>query len=187
MIRRRLATGKLRDSGRALNAGGKRGHRNIQREHDSLKAACFEDFGMKTVLCSVLLAGVCSACSGMQPRADDAQLAFYRAHAGSPVASFHSFGGFDSWEPLGDEALAVWTHPKEAWLLDLYGPCNGLDFSIAIGVTQHVGQVEAGFDEILVDNPSSIRMPCRIRSIRPLDVHAVQKGSRNAQPPAAGQ
>ena len=115
----------------------------------------------------------------MGSTSEEAQLAFYRSHAGPPVASFHSFGHFDSWEALGQEAIAVWTHPREAWLLELYGPCNGLDYSIAIGVSNRMGQVEAGFDTIVVSNPPAINIPCRIRSIRPLDVTAIHQADRD--------
>ncbi|MDB6163839.1 MAG: hypothetical protein JWL98_1271 [Xanthomonadaceae bacterium] len=140
---------------------------------------------------TLVLAG--AGCSSLGATSENARLAVYRSHAGPPVASFHSFGQFDSWEGLGDEALAVWTHPQEAWLLELYGPCQDLNYSVAIGVTNHMGQVEAGFDKILVSNPAAVSIPCLIRSIRPLDVAAIRQADRDrraegerAEPPASG-
>jgi hypothetical protein len=125
---------------------------------------------MKFFAACVIATVLCAGCSSLKPRPVDPRLALYRAHAGAPVPGFRSLGRFDSWEALGDDALAIWTRRNEAWLLELYGPCDGLEFSVAIGLTDHVGQVEAGFDEVLVSHPSPIHMPCRIRSIRPVDV-----------------
>ena len=52
-------------------------------------------------------------------------------------------------EQRGDEALAVWTRPNEAWLLDLSGPCPDLEFTHAIGLTDNLGMVHARFDKVL--------------------------------------
>lgn len=133
---------------------------------------------MKILIGWTIAALACAGCSTLARRPADAKLAFYSAHAGAPVDGFRSLGRFDNWEPLGNEALAVWTRPNEAWLLELYGPCDGLDFSIAIGLTDHVGRVEAGFDDVLVSHPSPIHVPCRIRSIRPLDVAAIHEAEK---------
>jgi hypothetical protein len=108
----------------------------------------------------------------------DAKLAFYSAHAGAPVDSFRLFGRLSHWEPLGNEALVVWTRPNEAWLLDPYGPCDGLDYSSAISLTDHAGRVEAGLDYVLVSHPSPVHVPCRIRSIRALDLGAIREAEK---------
>jgi hypothetical protein len=121
---------------------------------------------------------VCAGCSTLARKPPDAKRAFYASHAGPPVPSFRSLGRFDNWEPLGRDALVVWTRPNEAWLLELYGPCDGLDFSIAIALTDHVGRVEAGMDDVLVSHPSPLHIPCRIRTIRPIDVAAVRAAEK---------
>src|SRR3546814_8609286 len=76
-----------------------------------------------TALASLLLAVTASACAstGMS---DADQLATYRARAGAPVSSFRYFGSINGWTSLGDSAIAVWTRPSEAWLLELTGPCQ---------------------------------------------------------------
>ena len=122
------------------------------------------------------------------PRAPSAQLALYRAHAGASVPSFRYLGRLDSWESLGDRTIAVWTRPHQAWLLELSGPCNGLDFTPVIGLTSQVGQVSAGFDKVLVKDPANFGIPCLIQTIRPLDARAIeaeQKQRREANESAS--
>ena len=111
-----------------------------------------------------------ASCASGPAQDDSAKLALYRSHAGAPVPSFHFFGRLDSWTPLGDSAVAVWTRPNEAYLLTLFGPCNGLEFTPFIGLTSSVGTVSARFDKVLVRDTGSINMPCTIQQIQPLDV-----------------
>ena len=124
-----------------------------------------------------------AACASQAPRNESPRLALYRAHAGAPVASFRYFGRMDGWESFGERTLAVWTHPNEAYLLDLDTPCDGLDFAIAIGLTSHTGSVSARFDDVIVHEPGP-HVPCRIQTIRPLDVAAIRAAGREkpAQP-----
>ena len=122
------------------------------------------------VAAALALAGCASG-----PRLTDVQKhELYRSHAGEPVDSFSYLGGITGWTPLGDEALAVWTRPSEAWLLDLHGPCNDLRFAHAIGLTGSMSRVHASFDKVLVHSPGGMDFPCHIRQIRPLDVKALR-------------
>lgn len=126
-------------------------------------------------LCMVLLLGACAS-----TRMSDAQnLALYREHAGEPVNSFNYLGQINGWTPLGDSALAVWTRPNQAYLLELFGPCTDLDFAPAISLSNLGSRVSARFDQVYVHGAGtgSLRMPCRIQTIRPLDV----KGLKQAQ------
>ena len=129
-------------------------------------------------LVALLLTASVGACASQPARDDSAQLALYRAHAGAPVRSFHFFGSIDSWTPLGDRAVAVWTRPSQAWLLDLDGTCSGLDFAPAIGLTSSSGTVSARFDRVLVRDKVGINFPCVIATIRPLDVPALKAAER---------
>ncbi len=126
------------------------------------------------VCVGLLLAGCASGGLGKE----DARLALYRSHAGAPVGSFHSFGRFDSWESLGTGTVAIWTRPGEAWLLELWGPCSDLPYSVAIGLTSHAGSVQAGLDEVVVRSPPPVSLPCRIRTIQPLDVTAIKRDEK---------
>jgi hypothetical protein len=127
-----------------------------------------------TLLCALVFAG----CSTLRNPGPDQRLLLYQAHAGAPVPSFRYLGRISSWESFGDDAIAIWTRPNEAWLLGLAGPCNGLDFAVVIGLTSQTGAVHAGFDDILVRDPASIQIPCRIQWIRPLDVAAIREAER---------
>ena len=126
----------------------------------------------------MLLVASAASCASQPAQGDSAKLALYRSHAGEPVRSFHFFGRLDSWTPLGNRTVAVWTRPREAWLLDLDGTCNGLAFTPFIGLTSSAGTVSARFDKVLVRNTGGINLPCTIESIRPLDVKAIKQAER---------
>ena len=130
------------------------------------------------------LAGALAACSSI-PYAQRQQQrqAAYAAAAGSPVKSFYFFNLW-SWEPLSDREVVVYTQPNRAWLLDLDGPCQNLEFTQAIGLTSSVGEVSTRFDKVLTGRRY---MPCTIMQIRPVDVKRLrieQEAQRriNAQP-----
>lgn len=133
-------------------------------------------------LLHIILATTILAAGGCASATTDAEkLALYRAHAQAPVDRFRYLGRIDGWTPLGDSALAIWTRPGEAYLLEVDGPCNDLEFAHAIGVTSSTGSVHARFDKVI---PRSGRsgippIPCPIREIRPLDVKALKAAERD--------
>ncbi|MGO3126665.1 MAG: DUF6491 family protein [Luteimonas sp.] len=128
-----------------------------------------------TALLAVLALTACAS----SPRTTDAEkYALYDAHAGEAVDHFRYFGSINGWTPLGDSALAVWTRPSEAWLLDLSGTCQDLTFTPAIGLTSSMSRVSARFDKVLVRNRGSINIPCHIQQIRPLDIKAVRAAEK---------
>ena len=142
---------------------------------------------MKILLPTLLVTTlVLASCASTPSMSDGQKLALYRAHAGAPVSSFHYFGRFDSWTDLGDSAVAIWTRPSEAWLLELAGPCNGLEFTQAIGLSSQTGMVSARFDSVLVRNGGIAEIPCMIQTIRPLDAKALKQAERNAGDQASG-
>ncbi|SEK81238.1 hypothetical protein SAMN05428989_0850 [Pseudoxanthomonas sp. GM95] len=120
---------------------------------------------------------------------DAQELDLYRAHAGEPVKSFTFFGQLNGWAPLGDTALAVWTKPSEAYLLELPGRCVDLDTAPAITVTNQGSRVYAKFDDVLVLGGlhNSFRMPCRIDTIRPLDVKALRQAQKSLREAKAAE
>ncbi|MFK3649228.1 DUF6491 family protein [Lysobacter enzymogenes] len=130
---------------------------------------------LAAALCAVVLAG----CASAGPKLDDAQrLALYREHAGAPVDRFQYFGRLDGWTPLGDSALAVWTRPNQAYLLELQGRCQDLDFAQAISVSNQMGSVHRRFDKVIVLGQQSIKIPCFIDRILPLDVKALKQAQK---------
>jgi len=129
---------------------------------------------MKRVLTLAVMFAALAGCASNRI-SDDERLSLYRAHAGAPQRDFQYFGNLNGWTNLGNSALAVWTKPGTAYLLELTGPCNDLDYAPAISITNMMGRVSARFDDVIVvGGPRSIRMPCRIEAIRPLDVKALR-------------
>ena len=135
------------------------------------------------LLCAAMVASAAGCASiGSSPNQRDAdKLALYSAHAGAPVNQFRYYGSISGWTPLGDEAIAIWSRPNEAWLLDLAGPCQDLDYAQAITLSNTMGQVSARFDKVQVLGRSSINIPCQIRQIRPLDVKAIKQAEREVR------
>lgn len=142
----------------------------------------------KTVNTSAVLAlcaalACLSACATGAKLSDAEKLSLYRAHAGAPVSSFRYFGRIDSWTALGDSAIAVWTRPMQAYLLDLGGSCPEIDTAFAITLTDQMGTVSARFDKVMPHGPgaSGTQIPCVIREIRPLDPNAIKQAERSAR------
>jgi hypothetical protein len=73
----------------------------------------------------------------------------------------------------------VWTSPSRAYLLELASECEELEYAHAIGFEGSGPNVSAGFDSVRVLSPSArIHIPCRIRTIQPLDVPAIREAER---------
>ncbi|MFT3761753.1 MAG: DUF6491 family protein [Pseudoxanthomonas sp.] len=132
------------------------------------------------ILLSACMVAAVVACASLPRQTNAERLALYRAHAGEPVKDFQYFGSLNGWNPLGDQALAVWTRPSQAWLLELTGPCRDLDSAPAIGISNLMGRVSR-FDsiEVLGGGPGAFRVPCRIDTIRPLDVKALKQAEKD--------
>jgi len=121
------------------------------------------------LIAPAIVALACSSCSTFKQQPPDPavaqRLAEVTAIAGPTVNSFR-FWRMSSFEPIGLSHMMVFTTPRDAWLLQLDGPCRGLDFGPFMGVTSHMHMVSAGIDTVRVrDNP----IPCRIMEIRPVD------------------
>ena len=136
------------------------------------------------LLTAAAIAAALAACSSVPyaQRQQQRQAAYAEA-AGAPVTRFHFFSLW-SWEPLSDSELVVYTRPNQAWLLDLDGACQNLEFTQAIGLTSSVGDVSARFDKVLTGRRY---IPCTIMRIRPVNVKQLriaQEAQRkiNAEP-----
>lgn len=129
------------------------------------------------LLIATALAAGCATGYGAR-RAE--QLDLYRAHAGAPVRSFSAIGRVDSWTPLGDDSIVVWTSPRRAYLLSVPG-CPDLDFALGIALSESAGQVHAKFDRVTPLGRDTIRVPCIIDEIRPIDVKAYREARRVAE------
>jgi hypothetical protein len=109
----------------------------------------------------------------------DGKLALYRDHAGPPVAQIPFSSSIDNWTYLGPTTLAVWTSPTRAWLLELDAPCRDLEYAHAIGFESRGSRITAGFDSVVVmSRAAAPYIPCRIRTIQPLDAPAIRAVER---------
>jgi hypothetical protein len=134
------------------------------------------------IMFAALVMGVLSLTACATDRmSDNERLALYRAHAAAPVQSFRYLNRIDGWTPLGDSAVAIWTRPNEAYLLEVDNPCPDLDFAQAIGLTSQFGIVYSRCDKVIPRTGAGgpERMPCHIRQIRPLDVKALKAAEKD--------
>jgi hypothetical protein len=116
-----------------------------------------------------------TACATHRSERTAEQLQRYVDAAGEPVSSFRYFS-FNSWTPLGREHIAVWTRPREAWLIQVMPLCHELDFAHSIALTSSMNRVYARFDKVLVRDYT-----CRIQSIRPIDVTKLRDLQKDAR------
>ena len=75
-------------------------------------------------------------------------------------------------------ALAVWTSPSRAWLLELHARCPDLEHSYGIGFDSNDSQIDAGFDSVVPLSNGGIEIPCRIDNIYRIDVEALRAAER---------
>ena len=127
---------------------------------------------LSAVAAAVLALVACSSTgSSASTERESASLARYEAAAGEPVDSFRFFR-LDGFTVLGENALALWANPREAWLLTVDEPCTELRWSLALNVTSFSNRVHARSDSV---------QGCRIRSIRPIDVAALRESEKEAR------
>lgn len=136
-------------------------------------------------LLPALAVALLSGCATNPAQRDEDNLALYRQHAGAPVDGFSYLGRFDSWTPLGKDALAIWTSPTRAWLLDV-SLCNDLPYAQSIRLSAGAGRVSARFDDVTPMGTGLSPIPCRIEQIRPIDVPALREARRQAKAAASG-
>lgn len=125
-----------------------------------------------SLVISVLLL---AACANNLRQKTAASLAAYTAASGAEVSSFSMHRALYSWQALGDQAVVVYTQPKQAYLLDI-SLCPDLPYAASIRLTSNMDRVSSGFDKVMVNGA---QIPCMIQHIRPVDLdklHAAQAG-----------
>lgn len=135
---------------------------------------------MKLVLGIIGIAIISSACATSGLSRDD-RIALYREHAGEPIANFRSTDRTLSWRALSDDALVVWTRSNQANLLEFNPRCIGLRSARTIYISNSRGLVSAQFDSVRIIAPATAARPqlsCRITTIRPLDLQAINDSKR---------
>jgi hypothetical protein len=174
---------------RSLNAFGEgrfasawRAHHGLEPASDWLESTSIRlarSPTMKIPLFAASLLFAFSACASDPKMREADRLELYRANAGASVDNFQYFGRLDGWTPLGETALAIWTRPSEAYLLELTGTCHDLDFAQAITVTNQFGKVYRRFDKVIVLGRGANQIPCWIRDIRPINVKALKQAEKD--------
>ena len=122
---------------------------------------------LRWLIVAVLAAGTVACSSVPYAQREQQRQAAYLAAAGTPVQHFRFMSSLWSWEPLSDSQVVIYTRPNQAWLLDLDGACQNLQYTNAIGLTSSFGQVSTRFDKVLTGRRY---IPCTIQQIRPVDV-----------------
>ncbi len=130
-----------------------------------------------------------TGCSGIPlKQRQDEQRARYEAYAGPPIEQFTYLGRYDSWQPIGTNELVVWTTINQAYLITVAPPCENLEFTNRIGLTQTANTVSARFDFVKVGH----QWRCPIQQIRPVDYLRMRQDMRKeteaakAAQPASG-
>ena len=141
---------------------------------------------MKLLLSALCVAILASGCASTGMSQND-RVALYQQHAGEPVANFRNWNRSLQWRALSDDALVVWARPNEANLLEFRNGCPGLRSAREITNSNSGQMVVAGFDSVRITSPLANRTACRITTIRPLDLQAIndakreQREARNAE------
>jgi hypothetical protein len=119
-----------------------------------------------------------AACADSPSRPDPhSTLAQYQQFSGAPVDSMN-FIRLDSWQPLDDQHLVVWTSPREAYLLTVWPNCDWMTITPDIGLTSSVHRVYKNIDKVIVPSRLNARFPnqqCPISEIRPIDLPAYKR------------
>ena len=96
----------------------------------------------------------------------------FSRHAGPPIDEIRQFR-FNRWQQLGDSAVGIWSNPGELYLVEVDGPCNGLDWARSVGVTSTHRVVSVRFDYVTFE-----KQRCHITKIRPVDEKAMKAEMR---------
>jgi hypothetical protein len=101
---------------------------------------------------------------------ENEELARYQKYAGVPVAEFPMFRMW-KWQVVGPERVVIWSTINDAYLLRVEKPCDRLEWTHAVVVTQKMRQkVSKKFDFVVFGNQR-----CKIDEILPVDYKRMLK------------
>lgn len=133
---------------------------------------------MKSAVASLCTAILISACASTEPGQNE-RSALYQRNAGTPTASFTYSSDKLQWRVLSDNSLAVWIRPDQASLVEFRNGCPGLRWAREISISNANKTVTAGVDSVRILSPLPDRKSCKISSIRPLNLQAINDGRRD--------
>ena len=128
---------------------------------------------------SVLTLLVAACASTSSSPSQNARLALYRNNAGAPVASFSYSSNKLQWRVLSDNSLVVWIQPGQASLVEFRNGCSSLRWAREISISNSNHMVVAGVDSVRILLPVPDRKTCKISTIRPLNMQAINDGKRD--------
>lgn len=121
----------------------------------------------------LLLAVLLTACAQQPARESSARHADKAIDYGKYVQGdvpWFSFTSLYNWDSNQLGYVVVWTTPRQAFRLQLVGPCLGLrNAGAMIGLTSHDGMVSANRDAVLAGGDR-----CGIMRIQRLDAKAIR-------------
>lgn len=132
---------------------------------------------MKLLISALFVAVLASGCASTGMNQSD-RVALYQQHAGDPVGNFQNWNRSLQWRALSNDALVVWSRPNEAFLLEFRNSCPGLISAREITISKSGQLVVAGFDSVRITSPLANRTACRITTIRPLNLQAINDAKR---------
>lgn len=122
---------------------------------------------------SVVTLAVLAACAQQPARDSSARHTHLAIDYGKYVQGdvpWFNFTSLYSWDSNQIGSVVVWTTPREAYRLQLVGPCLGLQNAGAmIGLTSQDGLVSSNRDAVIAGGDR-----CGIMRIQRLDVKAIQ-------------
>lgn len=140
--------------------------------------------GNNLALCTVLAVSV-YAIDGMAAEKDKSKLPpgepqQFKLITKQPIRALPLFEMEDAQtSALGDQAIVVQASPTHAYLFTLSRACPGLNMGDGILITNTAGEIEAGFDEVIV-GPERER--CPIDKIYPIanqrDIEAAEQAAK---------
>ena len=121
----------------------------------------------------LLLAVALAACAQQPARESSAHHAHQAIDYGKYVQGdvpWFNFTSLYSWDSDQLGYVVVWTTPRQAYRLQLVGPCLGLQNATGmIGLTSHDGLVSSNRDAVIASGDH-----CRIMRIQRLDAKAIR-------------
>lgn len=129
---------------------------------------------MRSLMLSASFAISLSACAANR-LSNSEELKLAKSLAEAPVSGFN-FTRLQGWQAIGDSHLIVQVGQKRAYLLTLSHPCRELDYQIQIGISSFGQRVQAGFEYVLLQDPSAPhgqQSRCRIHQIQPIAIKAL--------------
>lgn len=133
---------------------------------------------MKLPVASLCIAILINACASTDAGQKE-RSALYQRNAGAPVPSFSYSSDKLQWRVLSDNSLAVWIQMDQASLVEFRNGCPGLRWAREISISNANKTVTAGVDSVRILSPLPDRKSCKISTIRPLDLQAINDARRD--------